>query len=365
MRISPAASRASLILALLVGFLALAAPAADHASSLRVILVTLDGARVEEIFGGMDEAVASAFARSRGTSLDEWPLLRSLRGATAEERRMRLMPFLWGTLVRRHGSIAGNPARGSRVSVSNQFGYSLPGYAEMLTGRSHDAIITDNDAQESPADTILERARRELGLGREQVAVFASWGRLRGMAERHTGTLHVDAGPGEETGPFPELRSDAETSARALAHLASHKPRVLYLALGETDDWAHEGRYDRVLEAYRIADEALRRIWLRVESDPEYTGRTCLLVTTDHGRGKGLEGWKHHGAGIEGTDETFMLFVSPQSQARGEWTGGASLQLAQTAPTLAMWLGLAPDPSSARVVEGVGRGRGTLLAASR
>ena len=28
----------------------------------------------------------------------------------------------------------------------------------------------------------------------------------------------------------------------------------MYLALGETDDWAHDGRYDRVLETYARTD---------------------------------------------------------------------------------------------------------------
>ena len=39
-----------------------------------------------------------------------------------------------------------------------------------------------------------------------------------------------------------------------MAHLRRAQPRVLYLALGETDDWAHDGRYDRVLETYARTD---------------------------------------------------------------------------------------------------------------
>jgi hypothetical protein len=35
---------------------------------------------------------------------------------------------------------------------------------------------------------------------------------------------------------------------------------VLYPGLGETDDWAHDGRYDRVLEAFARRDEYLKQL---------------------------------------------------------------------------------------------------------
>ena len=54
--------------------------------------------------------------------------------------------------------------------------------------------------------------------------------------------------------PWDSVRHDAYTVRFAMDHLARHRPRVLYLALGETDDWAHDGRYDRVLETYTRTD---------------------------------------------------------------------------------------------------------------
>jgi hypothetical protein len=208
----------------------------------------------------------------------------------------------------------------------------------------HDESIVSNDERASPASTILERVRSELGLARGEVAVFASWGRFRGIAERLSDTILIDAGPSARSEakrpPFPELRSDSETVERALAHLRSSSPRLLYLALGETDDWAHEGRYDRVLEAYRSADDALRQVWQFVETDASYAGSTCLVVTTDHGRGRGIDGWRHHGPGISGTEDVWMAFVSPESSHRGEWVDAAPVELGQTAPTIAAWLGV-------------------------
>ena len=39
---------------------------------------------------------------------------------------------------------AGNPARGSRVHLTNAHAFSYPGYAEMLLGRAHDDAINSN-----------------------------------------------------------------------------------------------------------------------------------------------------------------------------------------------------------------------------
>ena len=97
------------------------------------------------------------------------------------------------------------------------------------------------------------------------------------------------------------------------------RPRVLYLALGETDDWAHDGRYDRVLEAYARSDAYLAQLWNWLQSQPEYKGRTHILITTDHGRGRTVNDWRDHGAKIEGAQDVWMAFASPAMARRGEW----------------------------------------------
>ena len=94
-------------------------------------------------------------------------------------------------------------------------------------------------------------------------------------------------------------------------HLARHAPRVLYLALGETDDWAHDGRYDRVLETYTRTDQYLKQLWEWLQAQPEYRDRTSILITTDHGRGRTPADWRDHGEKVTGAGETWMAFVSP------------------------------------------------------
>jgi hypothetical protein len=277
------------------------------------------------------------------------------------------MPFFWGTLMRDHGSIAGNPARGSRVHLTNRHAFSYPGYAEMLLGRAHDDAINSNAPTRNPFPTVLEFLKRRLNLTTPQAAVFTSWSVHSAIVEHTPGTLTVNSGytvfesPSEDVRresalqfetptPWNEVRHDAYTFRFAMDHLARQTPRVLYLGLGETDDWGHDGRYDRVLEAFARSDEYLKQLWAWLQSQPAYRGRTHLLITTDHGRGRTPEGWRNHGRDVAGAGETWMAFVSPSMSRRGEWSGGPEIVTAQVAATLITWMGgdwKAFDPAAA------------------
>ena len=125
-----------------------------------------------------------------------------------------------------------------------------------------------------------------------------------------------------------------------MKHLAAARPRVLYLALGETDDWAHDGRYEQVLGAYARTDAYFKELWGWLQEQPDYRGRTHLLITTDHGRGHTPKDWRDHGAKIKGADEVWIAFVSPRMSQRGPWRDHAQLSSSQVASTLASWMGV-------------------------
>jgi hypothetical protein len=322
----------------------------------RVVLITLDGARAEEIFGGLDRAVPQSTFKA-GQRVEEHPLYRRFWADTPEARRRKLMPFFWGTLMRDHGSIAGNRALGSTVSLTNRHWFSYPGYAEILTGEAHDDVIKSNDPLRNPYETVLEGVRHALRLPSERVATFASWGVFNEIAEHTPGAITIDAGPSEETPPdtagrelamlqaetlppWENVRSDVFTFRLAMAHFVRARPRLVYLAFDETDDWAHDGRYDRLLDAYARTDRYLEQLWTWLQSQPDYRDRTHLLLTTDHGRGHTTADWRDHGAKIAGADETWIAFVSPRMTVRGEWRQHAPLAANQIAATIAQWLGV-------------------------
>ena len=320
-----------------------------------VVLVTLDGARWQEVFGGLDEALMRAAAPAK-VDIANLPVYKRFSAATPEERRAKLMPFLWQTLMVRHGSIAGNRAIGSQAAVTNRHWFSYPGYSEILTGEAHDETINSNDARRNVYPSVLQFLRRTLGLSRAQVATFASWYVFPWIVESEEGQTTVNAGLQPYDTPTPEVRAlnalvqetttpwegvrhDAYTLRFGLDHLRRARPRVLYIAFDEMDDWAHDGRYDRVLESLHRTDDYLRQIWEELQRHPQYRGRTSLIVTVDHGRGRTAEDWRHHGIKVPGADEIWMAFASPDAARRGEWRNHTPIFQNQVAATIAHLLG--------------------------
>jgi hypothetical protein len=335
---------------------ALTAQPTARADGDRVVLVTLDGARIEEIFGGLDRVVLQSTLKD-GQRIDDHPTYRRVWAATPEARRRKLMPFFWGTLMQAHGSVAGNRTLGSRVALTNRHWFSYPGYSEILTGEAHDDVIKSNDPIRNPYETVLEGVRRAHGLPVDAVATFASWGVFNQIVEHTEGATTTDAGPDEATPkdprdrelaalqaetlpPWDNVRADIFTFRLAMSHFARARPRLVYLALDETDDWAHDGRYDRLLDAFARTDRYLEQLWTWLQSQPDYRDRTHLLITTDHGRGHTAADWRDHGAKIVGADQTWMAFASPHMKARGEWRDHAPLTTSQIAATVARWLGV-------------------------
>jgi len=332
----------------------------------RVVLVTLDGARWQEVFGGVDETLLRDVT-PKDVDITTTAAYRRFWAPTAEARRERLMPFLWRTLVR-EGVIAGNRARGSMVTVSNGFRFSYPGYSELLTGQSHDDTIRSNDAIRNPFPTVLQFVRHKLDLPPSKVATFASWGVFSSIVENTAGDTTVNAGlqpyesPSEvvrnlnalqyETPlPWDNMRHDSFTFAFAMDYLKRVQPAVLLVAFDEMDDWAHDGKYELVLDALHRADQYIGVLWDAVQRDPAYRGRTTLIVTADHGRGRTTETWRRHGQSIDGADEIWLAIASPDVALRGEWKPDAPLLQNQIAATIAALLGLdyrEQNPSAGR-----------------
>ena len=101
-----------LVLSLLSSFVTRAA----ENKTRNVLLVTIDGLRWQEVFRGADEAFINKDKNSGGVPGGELVALKAdYLGATAEERRKKLMPFFWGTLVP-GGQAFGNRDRGSATT---------------------------------------------------------------------------------------------------------------------------------------------------------------------------------------------------------------------------------------------------------
>jgi hypothetical protein len=299
---------------------AAAAAAAAQTSGGNVVVVTIDGLRWQEVFSGAD---AGYFKKNDRGVVD--PRSKKYEGATGEARRTTLMPFLWN-VVAKQGQIFGDRSQQSVAHVTNGLWFSYPGYNEMFAGAA-DARIDSNDKVPNPNVTVLEWLHGRPGFA-GKVAAFGSWdvlpyilnsGRSRipvgsGFAPARTGTprateindLAADLPAYFDYGTF-----DAPIVYAAIDALKTSAPRVLYIMLGEGDEWAHEGRYDLYLDATTRADRFIERVWTTLQSIPAYRGTTTLLVTTDHGRGATTADWRDHGRKIPAAENTWIAAIGP------------------------------------------------------
>jgi phosphopentomutase len=124
----------------------------------------------------------------------------------------------------------------------------------------------------------------------------------------------------------------------ALEYVRARKPKILYLSLGETDEWAHAGKYTEYLTAAHRVDAYLRELWETLQSMPEYRGNTTLIFSPDHGRGEGPE-WKNHGEKVPDSKYIWMAFLGPDTAALGERRHVPAVTQDQIAATLAAFLG--------------------------
>lgn len=354
MQLIPAGPRRlALLLALLP--VALPAPATGQApATTHVILVTFDGVRIEEFFGGLDTTITSAAKELSGIGRPAELLARYNR-PTREERRRATMPFFWDSLAPR-ALVLGDTAVGSRVTITNPHGFSAPGYLEMLTGQ-YQPDVTSNDPVRYAHRTVLEVVREQLRLPQDGVALFGSWENFRTYAASREDAVLVNAGfdtlPTRVATPrlrelerlerralplWDGARLDVFTGAMALEFLTVRQPRLLFIAFDDTDDLAHSRRYDRLLDALRGLDDFLRQLWQTVQTTPGYRDHTTIILTTDHGRGHTPQDWSDHGDDVTGAAQMWLAAWGPGVKAG--MLGDATQ--AQAAPTILALLGLDP-----------------------
>jgi hypothetical protein len=339
------------IVAALVCFTLAAAPLKTR----NVILITADGLRRQDLFEGLDPLLKD----EKSAGMEKAAVVKAKYWrASPDERRRALMPFFWTTLAPQ-GVVLGNVKKKSSVRVTNGFRVSYPGYSEILTGRAQDALIHGNDAIRNPTPTVLEFLARKLGLDASQAALFGSWDLFSLIGEHQPGSIFINAGYKEVEAahlsarlrqlsalqfeiltPWDSVRHDYVTFEMALEFMKTVRPRVLYIAFGETDDWAHDRRYDRVLEAINYFDGCLRKLWQAIEDSPEYRGRTTVVLTSDHGRGSTIDDWHSHSEKVQGADQIWAAIMGPDTPAQGERENLPEALQRDIAPTMLTLMGI-------------------------
>ncbi len=318
-----------------------------------VVLIVTDGLRWQEVFSGAERRLMS---RSLGGVGDTVSLIRDFWRDTPGARREALLPFIWGT-VAKQGTIYGNASAGSVARITNTYKFSYPGYNELFTG-VFDPRIDSNGYPPNPNETVFEwLAAKPAFTGK--VAAVATWNAFDRIFNPERAGFPVYAGWRAPFGSkaartpqetlinelyatsvkyWPDNSFDAPMQLTAKEIIRTTGPRVMFVGYGETDEWAHGGRYDLLLRSARQVDSFISDLWTMMQGMPQYRGNTTFIITTDHGRGSGEGDFRDHGQDVSGAENIWIAMLGPDTPARGEVKTGEVFQN-QIAATIASLLG--------------------------
>jgi Type I phosphodiesterase / nucleotide pyrophosphatase len=320
-----------------------------------IIIITTDGFRWQEVFKGMDSAIANNPKFNQG---DSSYIFETYWSDNEHERRKKLMPFFWNTIVN-HGQIYGNRKLDNKVNNANPHWFSYPGYSEIMTGFA-DSTIDSNEFPPNPHITVLEFLNQQPKF-KNKVAAFGAWNAFDRILNQQRSGMPVfsafdtiggkkptanekliNAMMQDSFRPFGNAEClDVFTHYAAIEYLKTRKPKILYISYGETDEWAHHGYYRSYLDAAHLVDKWIKEIWTFVQSDPQYKNKTALFITTDHGRGDiNKSEWTDHGSGVADAYEIWFAAMAPNISPSGEQKNNVQLFQDQFAQTIAKLLGV-------------------------
>lgn len=304
-----------------------------------VVLIAIDGTRWQEIFLGVDPQ------RGRDAGVP-------IRSAT------ELLPNLHRMIAR--GVALGSPSYEPAIAASGPEFVSLPGYKELLSGRPA-TRCTSNRCPPMDVPTLLDVARQSLGGERSSVAAIASWERLdratamdndaivvsvgrrngRSHAElRQSACMSAIVDEAARAGSAPgngDYRPDRYTTALALAYLRERQPRLLFVGLGDTDEYGHAQSYRGYVGALQALDRFLGALAEELAALGRYGEETTVVLTTDHGWSNEFE---DHGGYAPESARIWLVAAGGAVPKRGAIGAARLYHLADVAPTVASWLDL-------------------------
>jgi Type I phosphodiesterase / nucleotide pyrophosphatase len=301
-----------------------------------IFIITIDGFRWQEVFTGADSVLINDTRFTKDTALAKmmyWAV-------SPNERRQKLLPFFWNVIATK-GQLQGNRNFGNEVDAANLYKISYAGYNELLTGTT-DLRIFSNKKKYNSNRNILEKLD-EYPAYHGKIAAFSSWDVFPYILNQPRNHIPVNSGYDSikvEEGNDTQLminavqqysvaekeatRYDLLTFVTAMDYIKHKLPKVVYLSFGETDEFAHSGRYDDYLQSASRFDKMLQELWYMVQTTAGYKGNTSFIITTDHGRGrKSAAAWKVHGPLTAGSGEVWRASIGPDIQPLGEITTAA------------------------------------------
>jgi hypothetical protein len=121
-------------------------------------------------------------------------------------------------------------------------------------------------------------------------------------------------------------------------------PSFLWITMHDIDV-AHAGAYSLYIEGIRRTDRLCGELWKLLESEPEYSGKTTLVVLPDFGRDAdedaGGNGFQHHRTGDAAARTTWLMAMGPG--IREGVVHDRAVESVDLVPTLGTMLGFSPS----------------------
>jgi hypothetical protein len=128
-------------------------------------------------------------------------------------------------------------------------------------------------------------------------------------------------------------------------------PSLLWITMHDIDI-AHAGTYSLYVDGIRRTDRLCAEIWKTIQSEPEYAGKTTLLILPDFGRDAdddaGGNGFQHHRTGDALSRTTWLMAIGPG--IREGVVHDRAVDSTDLVPTLGSMLGFSPSMAQGRPI---------------
>ena len=128
-------------------------------------------------------------------------------------------------------------------------------------------------------------------------------------------------------------------------------PSLLWITLHDIDI-AHAGAYSLYIEGIRRTDRLCAELWKTIQSEPEYAGKTTLLILPDFGRDSdddaGGNGFQHHRTGDALSRTTWLMALG--AGVREGVVYDRATQSTDLVPTIGSMLGFSSSLSQGQPI---------------
>ena len=308
----------------------------------RVVVIVMDGARMDESFG------SGTTSNTTGEATEDF----------MPEVRSRLFPK--GTLVL--------PGLSTGVTTTG------PGHCDLVVGTNTpygnygvDAATRDAGLYRPEFPTLFEAARAQKGWSEQETHFGANAALMMGLTwslhprygEAHGAEYTFIADPDNEEMP---LADDLPTLEGLQEHLEAHEGRLVFWNLKNVDRTGHYGPPESYPKAVKDIDDPIADFWDWLQDSEVYGDQTVLVLTSDHGRHRfdREEDWRQHGDSCAGCREIPIFLIGPGVEEGVTVTDPVTMH--DLSQTIAELMGLEMPHSTGRSLSGDGA-TGTLEAA--